>query len=223
MKAYLDFKAELEEKIIQSGRSPEDIRMIVASKYFTASQIRELYEDGQRDFGENRLQDALFKMEELKDLEIRWHFFGHVQTNKAKKVVEHFSVIHSLDSLKLAAMLDRYAQETGKVLEAFLQVNLAEEEQKSGYEKAVLEKDFAELVSFSHLKIQGLMLITPYFDDPGLAEPFFHELAEFQREINQIYKTSLSSLSMGMSGDWPYAIKQGATHLRIGRGLLKKG
>lgn len=222
MKAYLDFKSDLEAKILQLGRQSKDVRMIVASKYFTAPQIRELYQEGQRDFGENRLQDALLKMEELKDLEIRWHFFGHIQTNKARKVVEKFSVLHSLDSLKLAAMINQYAQESGKKTEVFLQVNLGEEEQKSGYEKAELEHDFSELTSFSHLKVCGLMLITPYFDNPASSQPFFHELAEFQKKLNQDHNTSLSCLSMGMSGDWFYALKEGATHLRIGRVLLNK-
>ena len=220
MEAYGQFKAKLEEKILQSGRQPEDVLMIVASKYFTALQIRELYEQGQRDFGENRLQDALLKMESLKDLKIRWHFFGHVQTNKARKVAEKFSVLHSLDSLKLAGMLDKYAEEFGKKLEVFIQVNLGEEEQKSGYEKVQLEKDFAELTSFLNLKVCGLMLITPYFDNPALSRPFFHELAEFQKKLNQDHNTSLSNLSMGMSGDWPYALMEGSTHLRIGRVLF---
>lgn len=222
MKAYLDFKSDLEGQILQLRRQSKDVLMIVASKYFTASQIRELYGAGQRDFGENRLQDALLKMEELEDLEIRWHFFGHVQTNKARKVVEKFSVVHSLDSLKLASLLDQHARAYGKKLDVFLQVNLAEEEQKSGYEKAELEHDFSELTSFSYLKVCGLMLITPYFDDPALSQPFFHELSEFQKKLNLNYKASLSCLSMGMSGDWLYALKEGATHLRIGRVLLNK-
>ena len=220
MEAYGQFKAKLREKILQSGRSSEDVLMIVASKYFTAPQIRELYEQGQRDFGENRLQDALLKMEALKDLQIRWHFFGHVQTNKARKVAEKFSVLHSLDSLKLAAMLDKYAEEIGKKLEVFIQVNLGEEDQKSGYEKAQLEKEFAELTSFSNLKVCGLMLITPYFDNPALSQPFFHELAELQKKLNQDHNRSLPNLSMGMSGDFEMAIEEGSTLVRVGTGIF---
>lgn len=220
MSHYLNFREELTRKIKETGRDVKEISLIAASKYFDADQIRKIYEMGQRDFGENRLQDALPKMEALKDLPITWHFFGHIQTNKAKKIVENFLVVHSLDSLKLGQMLDRYSLEMGKKLKVFLQVNLAHEEAKSGYEKEDLLRDFGELKTLKHLEILGLMIITPLYEDPSATRPLFRELKLLQEELNAKHLTAMKSLSMGMSTDWPFALKEGATHLRVGRALI---
>ena len=217
---YLTFveNLDVEARLLQIPR--QKIQLIVSSKYFNSGQIRALHSQGQREFGENRLQDALIKIKELSDLDLHWHFFGHIQTNKVKKIVEHFDVVHSLDSLRLARLLNQSAEELQKSLSVFLQVNLGMEEQKSGYSREILEKEFPELLQLSHLKVLGLMLITPYFDNPAEAEPFFADLAELQKDLIKRFSHPLSALSMGMSGDWKYALRHGATHLRVGRTLL---
>ncbi|EKD28170.1 MAG: hypothetical protein ACD_79C00405G0001, partial [uncultured bacterium] len=198
---YQEFKNNLNNEIKSCNRDIADVKLIAASKYFNAAQIIDLIEQGQKDFGENRLQDALPKIEALKKHEINWHFFGHVQTNKAKKIAENFSVIHSLDSLKLAVALDKYCHELDKKIDVFLQVNLAKEEQKNGYEKLDLIKEIADMHALPNISILGLMLITPLDITQNEKQILFKNLKELMLELNTQNNMCMNKLSMGMSED----------------------
>jgi PLP dependent protein len=198
---------------------PPHTRLIAVTKKMTIDKIIQAYEAGIRDFGENHLQEALEKIDKLKDFsDISWHFIGHLQSNKVHKVVENFHWIHSVDSLKLAQRLERSAQENNCYLNACLQVKLLNDPNKFGWEVAQLKEDLPLLDQFTHLKIKGLMTILPL----GLTEEeklqTFQGLNNLKIEINgnSWQNIDLQELSMGMSNDYLLAIQGGATMVRLG-------
>ena len=203
-----------------SQQIPPSTRLIVVSKQASVAQIRLAYSTGVRDFAENRLQDALAKQEQLQDLpDICWHFIGHIQSKKAKKIIQHFRWIHSVDSLKLAQRLDRLAAELSLSPKACLQVKVLNDPDKYGWHPTELWADLPELDRLQHLQICGLMTILPL----GLSEEetlsAFKKLKSLADEIKQQAPSHLEmkELSMGMSGDYTLAIKAGATMIRPGR------
>jgi hypothetical protein len=201
------------EKIRQS--LPNHVRLIAVSKQVSVAAIREAYQAGLRDFGESRLQEVIPKQEQLRDLpDICWHFIGHIQANKAKKVLEHFQWLHSVDSLPIAQRLDRLAAEAHLSPQVCLQVKILPDPNKHGWEIDTLLGDLNDLTHCQQLKIQGLMTILPL----GLAES--EQLAAFCRtnELAQNLRPHLplTELSMGMSGDYRLAIQAGATMIRLG-------
>ena len=182
--------------------------------------MREAYTAGIKDFGENRLQEALSKQEQLQDLtDISWHFIGHIQKNKAKKVIEHFDWIHSVDSLALAQRLNRLAEELDRVPKVFLQVKVLPDPNKYGWEVATLLKDLPQLDRYQQLDFQGLMTILPLGLSPSEVLSAFQQTRHLARVIEQKNYANLKmqELSMGMSGDYTSAIKAGATMIRLGR------
>ena len=199
----------------RAGRAPGDVRLLAVSKLHPAEAVRALYEAGQREFGENYVQEAQAKMAELPP-DISWHFIGHLQTNKVRNVVGRFGLIHGVDSLKLARSLHDRAQSMGLVQDVLVQVNLAGESRKSG----VLEADLPGLAEFlaagTHLRWRGLMLMPPFFDDPERARPWFARLRVLAESLRAGYGLPLPELSMGMTGDFEAAIEEGATLVRIG-------
>ncbi|MBR8828024.1 MAG: YggS family pyridoxal phosphate-dependent enzyme [Gomphosphaeria aponina SAG 52.96 = DSM 107014] len=199
---------------------PSHVRLIAITKQVSVIGMREAYGAGIRDFGENRLQEALLKQEQLQDLpDICWHFIGHLQTNKGRKVLEKFQWIHSVDSLKLASRLNELAGEIGKTPQVCLQVKVLADPNKYGWEIPELLADLPQLDHFSGLKIQGLMTILPL----GLseAETFgaFRELSLLSEKISQAnwLHLQMQELSMGMSADYKFAVSAGATMIRLGR------
>ncbi|HCU69011.1 MAG TPA: YggS family pyridoxal phosphate-dependent enzyme [Desulfomicrobium sp.] len=207
--------ARMAEVARGAGRSPGDVRLVAVSKLHPADAVRALYEAGQREFGENYVQEAEAKMAALPP-EISWHFIGHLQTNKVRNVVGRFSLIHGVDSLKLARSLHDRARAMGLVQDVLVQVNLAGESQKSG----ILEGDLPPLAEFlagcEHLRWRGLMLMPPFFDDPERARPWFARLRGMAESLRAGFGLPLSDLSMGMTGDFEAAIEEGATLVRIG-------
>lgn len=204
---------------------PQQVRLIAVSKGFSQEAIREAYGAGIKDFGENRLTEALNKQEELKDLpDICWHFIGHVQTNKARKIVQHFDWIHSVDSLNLALVLDRLGGELSGSPQICLQVKMLPDPNKYGWEPKDLLKDLGELSQCQNLKIKGLMTILPL----GLLETetraAFEATRLLQEKINGENEANicLEELSMGMSGDYLLAVKAGATMIRLGQIIFGK-
>jgi PLP dependent protein len=198
---------------------PNSVRLIAVTKNVTSAAVRAAYAAGIRDFAENRLQDALPKQKELQDLQdICWHYIGHLQTNKARKVLENFTWIHSIDSLKLAQNLDRMAEELQLTPQTCLQVKILPDPDKYGWHPPDLIADLPQLDRLSHIQIVGLMAILPL----GLS--LEHSLAAFQnvaRLSSQIREQNLDQiqmkeLSMGMSGDYLQAIAVGATAIRLG-------
>jgi pyridoxal phosphate enzyme (YggS family) len=199
---------------MRAGRSPEEVMLVAVTKTVGAGKIREAVEAGLRVFGESRVQEAVGKAAELEGLNIRWHLVGHLQKNKAGAAVETFDLIHSLDSVDLAGLLDRHAGRRGKLQRALIQVKLSSEESKYG----AGEDDVAGIVkaaeAMENLRIEGLMTIPPYFDDPEGARPFYRRLKALAQRFG------LRELSMGMTNDFEVAIEEGATMVRIGTAIF---
>lgn len=198
---------------------PAEVRLIAVSKQVSVSAIRIAYDCGIRDFAENRLQEAIAKQEQLRDLsDICWHFIGHIQSKKARKVLEHFSWIHSLDSLKLAKKLNNLAAELSISPQVLLQVKILPDPNKYGWEVSELVSALPQLNSCEHLNIQGLMAILPLGLSPEQILAAFTQTRKVAETIQQQQWTNLAmnQLSMGMSGDYLLAIKAGATMVRLG-------
>jgi pyridoxal phosphate enzyme (YggS family) len=195
-------------------------KILAVSKLQTPEKIRLLYQEGQRLFGENYAQEALEKMELLEDLpDIEWHLIGHLQRNKAKLIIGKFHLIHSVDTLELAEILNKLALAKGIRQNVLIQVNLAMEETKSGFNKENLEFAWPKLIELKGLKIMGLMTMPPLTEDGVEARPFFRELHELRarlRDQTDPYLHPLTELSMGTSSDYMAAVAEGATILRLG-------
>lgn len=202
---------------------PYTPRIIAVTKYYDVSAIIDAYGAGLRDFGESRANDAIAKIESL-PLEIRreskFHFIGHLQTNKVNKVVRYFDYIQSVDSLHLAKAISESAQGIGKVQNVLLQVNISGEVQKFGFEEKELKNCICELKELKGLKIDGLMCMAPLGADDTLLDEVFSGARSLKEELNQEYEMDLTELSMGMSDDYKRAVPNGATMIRVGRLLF---
>ncbi len=207
---------------MRAGRGPEEVMLIAVSKNVPAAVVRGAIEAGLRDFGENRVQEFSEKRRHLllpAGYAVRWHLIGHLQKNKAKAAVEMFDVIHSVDSLELAERVNRHAENVGKIQRILVQVKLSEEESKHG----ILKEDLADILKgatgLKNLRIEGLMTIPPFFDDPEKVRPYFRELREI-RDSAVAMGFDLAELSMGMSNDFEVAIEEGATMVRVGTAIF---
>ena len=209
---------------IQNKIAPCKPKIIGVTKYFGLNAILNGYEAGLRNFGESRVLDAIEKINSLpkniKDSSV-FHFIGHLQTNKAAKAVEYFDYIHSVDSLKLASVISKAAVNIGKVQKILLQVNIAQEEQKTGYSKQDLIKDLPEIINLDNLEIVGLMNMAPLGAPEEELKKIFRELRELRDYLEKDFNMRLPELSMGMSDDYQIAIQEGSTMIRIGRKLFK--
>lgn len=208
---------------IQEEIAPYKPNIIAVTKYFGTDAVIAAYEAGLRDFGESRALEAIDKINQLPEgirENSHFHFIGHLQGNKVKKVIKYFEFIHSVDSLKLAQHISSEALSEGKVQKIFLQLNVAGEEQKFGYSKDALMKDFEEIQKLDGVEIVGLMCMTPLNASDDELEKLFNEASETKTLLEKTYGCKLSELSMGMSQDYKIAAKYGATRLRIGRKLF---
>ena len=205
------------------GRSPNEVGLIAISKTHPASVIRTLIELGSIDLGENRVQEADEKIKEIGRDGVRWHLVGHLQANKARRAVNLFNVIHSLDSLDLARRLDRLCEEEGRdKLSVMVQVDLGHEETKSGIDESELPHLVEGLGPLKHLELIGLMTLPPFFDDTEQSRPFFRRLRELRDELARqgAFGGHKGELSMGMTQDFEVAIQEGATMVRIGTAIF---
>ncbi|MEO0946664.1 MAG: YggS family pyridoxal phosphate-dependent enzyme [Cyanobacteria bacterium J06641_5] len=202
---------------------PEHVKIVAVSKTFSPEAIRAAYAAGARDFGESRLQEALPKQAALQDLaEIRWHFIGHLQGNKAKKALTHFDWIHTCDSLKLAQRLDRLVAETGQCPGILLQVKPLPDPDKYGWSLEQLQAELPALDRCDRLSVRGLMTILPQglaAEEIAAAFAAVHDLA-IEIRTSQWQHLSMEELSMGMSGDYSAAVAANATMIRLGRVLF---
>jgi len=203
-------------------RPVESIRLIAVSKTVPAAIVKEAIEAGVTDLGENYIQEAREKVNTLATAPVSWHYIGHLQSNKAKYAVRLFDLIHSVDSLKLARELNKYAQKHDKIQSILIQVNVAKEESKSGVyvdNTTGLLKDISQLANIS---VKGLMTMPPYFNAPQKVRPFFAALRELRDRIRAegIPNIAMDELSMGMTGDFEAAIEEGATMVRIGTAIF---
>ncbi len=210
--------SQIQEEIV-----PYKPNIIAVTKYFDENAITEAFEAGLRDFGESRVIEAIEKINKLPQ-EVRdnskFHFIGHLQSNKVKKVVEHFDYIHSVDSAKLAKLIDEQAKLIGKVQNIFLQLNNANEEQKFGFSKDELFEAFNTIKDFKNVKVCGLMNIAPLGVNENTLDKLFADVRSTKEQMEKRFNCEMSDLSMGMSQDYKVAARNGATILRIGRKLF---
>ena len=202
-----------------AGRTAESVELIAVSKTFAAEAIREAFEAGQTLFGESRQQEAAPKIDALPGA-LRWHFIGRVQRNKVRKLLPSFEAIHAIDSPGLAAHVDEVAAELGLFPRVFLQVNVAGEASKGGFEPEQLRAEMAGLLRLERLEILGLMTIPPAGPDAESARPWFVRLRHLRDALEREFDVALPALSMGMSGDYEVAIEEGATHVRVGSAIF---
>jgi pyridoxal phosphate enzyme (YggS family) len=212
-------KEKIDAAANKAGRHPSSIKLIAVTKTMAADKIQKAIQAGATTFGENYIQEARQKIEEIGHAEIQWHFIGHLQTNKAKYAVKLFDVIHSVDSIKVAAELNRRAAAIGKVMNCLIEVDLSQEEAKFGISQERTAELAGEMSGMNNISLQGLMTMPPYFDDPESARPYFIALRTLQEKITQD-GIPLPELSMGMSTDFEVAIEEGATMVRVGRAIF---
>lgn len=203
----------------RSGRDVADVTLIAVAKTFSAERVREAFDAGQIDVGENRLQEAESKIPLLPS-SMRWHYIGQLQRNKVRKVLPLFAMVHSIDSLRLAQYTNEVARDLGLFPQVFLQVNHAGEESKTGFSLDELHQQWGALLQLDRLEIVGLMTVPPAVDDPEDSRPWFASLRHLRDELSRGMTTPLPYLSMGMSGDYVVAIEEGATHIRVGSAVF---
>lgn len=224
--------AEIKEMIDRaarvSGRSSRDVSVLAISKRQPIELIEVAYQCGQLAFGESYVQEALEKMGNFKDLEdIRWDMVGHVQSRKARQVAENFHAVHSLDSLKLAKLLNQFRPASLPPLEVFLEVNIGDENSKTGFPASSVEDWQAlipiveQILELKKLRLVGLMAMPPLALDPQASRPYFEKLRQLKDFLNEkVNKAELTQLSAGTSADFEIAIEEGATVVRIGERLF---
>lgn len=205
----------------RSGRDPEEVTLIAVSKTKPIQMIQEAIEAGKKEFGENKAQEMKEKQETLpKDL--KWHFIGHLQTNKVKYVVGRAALIHSVDSLHLAEAIEKESAKQNLVTDILVEVNVAQETSKFGLKTEEVEQLIREIARFPHIHVCGLMTIAPYVKDPEQNRDIFCQLKKLSVDIaaKNIDNIDMSVLSMGMTGDYEVAVEEGATHVRVGTAIF---
>lgn len=220
-----DALIEVENNILdaceRSGRNPEEVTLIAVSKTKPVEMLQEVYNEGIRDFGENYVQELADKIE-IMAKDIRWHMIGHLQRNKVKYLVGKVACIHSVDSLRLAEVINERSIKLGVVTEIMAEVNIAGEESKFGFTRDEVF-DFAEKVStMEGVKLVGLMTSAPYVNDPEENRQYFREMKSLSVDINEknINNINITELSMGMTNDYIVAVEEGATHVRVGTAIF---
>lgn len=210
---------------IQEEIAPYKPNIIAVTKYFDENAIIAAYNAGIKDFAESRAVEAIAKINNLPD-EIKqnshFHFIGHLQTNKVKKVVNHFDFIHSVDSLKLAQVISEEAYKINKTQNILLELNNAGEEQKFGFSKSELMKSFPGIIKLPNIKVLGLMNMAPLNAGEKEIETLFTDVKETQETLNKMFNCNMLEISMGMSQDYKIAARCGSTMLRVGRKLFTK-
>jgi len=218
-----EVRARISAAALKSHRRPEEIGLVAVSKTHPAEIIHEAIAAGVADLGENRVQEADAKIPEVGRQSARWHLIGHLQSNKARRAVELFDVIHSLDSAALAQRLDRVCVELDrKDLPVLIQVDLGHEASKSGAAENDLPEIIERVSKSERLRLTGLMTVPPFFDDTELVRPFFRRLRELRDELQTrgVFAGERGELSMGMTHDFEIAIEEGATMVRVGTAIF---
>lgn len=216
---YSDLIAEIKEVCSKTGKNYEDIKLIAISKTFPAEDILEIHKLGHIDFGENKVQELKSKYDKLINENINWHLVGHLQTNKVKYIADFVSLIHSVDSLKLAIEIDKYAKKLNKMINILVQVNTSDELQKSGAEPQEVKSLCKEISLLENINMQGLMTIGMFTDNEKIIRDNFKMLKNLFEELKDNY-SEFKYLSMGMTSDYKIAIEEGANMLRIGSAIF---
>ncbi|NLZ28468.1 MAG: YggS family pyridoxal phosphate-dependent enzyme [Firmicutes bacterium] len=212
-----EIKSRIRSSALKGGYDPDEVKIVAVTKNVAVERIAEALELGITSCGENRLQEAEPKIKQLSG-EIRWHFLGHLQTNKVKSVIGLFSLIHSLDSLRLARAMEKRATQADMDVPALIQVNAVGEKGNYGFNPGEVE-DFITEIRGGRIKIMGLMTMAPYFENAEEARPIFRQVRELKEKI-RIPGVELEYLSMGMTNDYHIAVEEGANMVRIGTALF---
>ena len=218
---FQSVEARIQAACDRAGRSRKEITLIAVSKTKPVEMLQTIYDAGSRDFGENKVQEMCDKIEQL-PTDIRWHMIGHLQTNKVKYIVGRVSLIHSVDSLHLAQEIEKQAAKLDVIVPILIEVNIAEEESKFGIHKEETISLVREVAALPHIRIQGLMTIAPYVENPEDNRAYFRGIKQLSVDIarENIDNVSMDCLSMGMTGDYEVAIEEGATMVRVGTGIF---
>jgi pyridoxal phosphate enzyme (YggS family) len=213
----------------RGNRDPSEVTLVAVTKGVEALRVKEAIGAGVRHIGENRIQEALLKREEidraarLAQVALTWHMLGHLQTNKVKDAVCLFDLIHSVDSVRLAEAIDKEAGKVSKTQDILLEVNVSKETSKYGFAPDDVGDAAQKIALFSHVRVRGLMTVAPIVDDPEKARPYFRRLKDISTDVFLHPPSSMDHgpfLSMGMTDDFEVAVQEGATHVRIGRGIF---
>ncbi len=225
----LRVKERIEKAARRAGRDPAEIKLVAVSKTVEAARIKEAIQAGVSILGENYVQEAQKKIEEIgrvalperfgEGRPVTWHFIGHLQSNKAKYAVHLFDMIHSVDSLTLAQELNRRAGQAGHKIKVMIEVNLSGEQTKFGTDEEKVLNIAKGILSLEHLSLEGLMTMPPYFDSPEMGRPYYVQLRELKERMVR-EGIPLKELSMGMSNDFEIAIEEGATYVRVGTAIF---
>ena len=215
---YIRVMERIERAARRVGRDPKEVNLVAVSKTVEASRIQEAIEAGVSILGENYVQEAQKKIEEI-GRPVAWHFIGHLQTNKAKYAIRLFEMIHSLDSLPLAEELNRRAEQGGQVAKVMIEVNISGEATKFGTDEEKVFSIARGILNLNHLSLEGLMTMPPYFDSPEMSRPYYIKLRELKEKMIR-EGIPLKELSMGMSNDFEIAIEEGATYVRVGTAIF---
>ncbi len=205
----------------RAGRERREVTLVAVSKTKPVSMLEEIYSCGVRNFGENKVQEICAKQPVLPD-DIKWHMIGHLQTNKVRQVIDKACLIHSVDSLKLAQVIEKEAAKKDLVVPVLFEVNVAEEESKFGARTEETAAIIQEIAKLPHVRVRGLMTIAPFVDDPEENRSVFRRLKELSVDIAEknINNVTMCELSMGMTGDFEVAIEEGATFVRVGTAIF---
>ena len=219
----------IERAARKAGRDPKEIKLVAVSKTVEVARIKEAIEAGVSILGENYIQEAQKKIEEIgrpacterfgEDRPLSWHFIGHLQSNKAKYAIRLFDMIHSLDSHPLAEELNRRAEQANRVINVMIEVNLSKETTKFGTDESKLLILARRIQTLQHLSLEGLMTMPPYFDLPEMSRPYYIALRELKEKMAK-EGIPMKELSMGMSHDFEIAIEEGATYVRVGTAIF---
>jgi PLP dependent protein len=212
-------RAQIASAVTKSQRSADDVQLVAITKTHPAEKVRQAIEAGQTLFGESRVQEARAKIPELSS-NIRWHFVGHLQKNKVRQALPLFEMIHGVDSLALAQDINRIAEEEGMYPRVLLEVNVAGEGSKFGFKPETLRAEMEALLAFSRLSILGLMCIPPIADEAEASRKYFVQLRELRDRLQTDFHVDLAQLSMGMTQDFPIAVEEGATLVRVGTAIF---
>ena len=222
IRANLDsIEARIRKACERSGRDRNSVHLIAVTKTKPPEMLREAYDAGQRDFGENKVQEICRKKPELPD-DLRWHMIGHLQRNKVRQLIGQTVLIHSVDSYRLAETISAEAVKAQIVMPVLIEVNAAKEDSKYGVMPENTEELVRAVSGLPGIHVEGLMTIAPYTDDPETNRPYFVLLRQLAVDIDNkcIDNVSMGKLSMGMTGDFEVAIEEGATHIRVGTGIF---
>lgn len=219
-----EIRYRIADAALRAKRDPQEVTLVAVSKTRTPQEIKKAAELGIKDFGENRVQELQEKVKALRNLGIKWHMVGHLQRNKVKYLtrMEDCYLIHSVDSYRLARMIDKRGRIDNRVMQVLIQVNTADDDNKFGFQPAEVIPFLEKVMNLKHLKVMGLMTMAPYVEDPEEVRFVFVRLRELKERIieRQLAGIEMKHLSMGMTNDFEVAIEEGATLVRIGTGIF---